>query len=76
MARRDQNLMLISFVILPFDGSPIAMMSAMLASAYRVMPTPFAVEFHPRRPLVKGTQPDEVMRDAMDRGIIIYEHAA
>ncbi len=63
-------------VILPFEGSPIALMSAMLASAYRAMPTPFAVEFHPRRPLVKGAQPDEVMRDALERGVIMYEQAA
>ena len=40
-------------VVMPFEGSPVALMSLMLASAYRVMQTPFAVEFHPRRPLAR-----------------------
>ena len=52
------------------------LMSLMLASAYRVMQTPFAVEFHPRRPLAPGTVPDAVMRDAIEKGVVVYEKAA
>lgn len=63
-------------VVMPFEGSAVALMSAMLAIAYRVMRHPFAVEFHPRRPLSPGDVPDSVMRDAMERGVVFYERAA
>lgn len=63
-------------VVLPFEGSPIAVMSKMLAGAYRAMERPFAVEFHPRRPLGEGVAPDPVMREALERGVVLYEAAA
>jgi len=63
-------------VVLPFEGSPIALMSAMLTSAYRVMQRPFAVEFHPRRPIAPGSIPDPLMRDALEKGVVLYQKAA
>lgn len=72
--RSDSDVDLL--VVMPFEGSPVALMSAMLASAYRVMRRPFAVEFHPRRPLAPGAVPDQVMRDAMEKGVVVYERAA
>lgn len=63
-------------VVMPFDGSPVALMSAMLSSAYKAMRSPFSVEFHPRRPLPAGTMPDPVMRDAIEKGIVVYETPA
>ena len=51
-------------------------MSEMLARAYEVMETPFAVEFHPRRPLAAGALPDPVMDDALKKGVVLYEAAA
>ncbi len=73
-ARADSDVDLL--VVLPFDGSPIAMMSEMLAHAYGAMSRPFAVEVHPRRPLQSGCDPDPVMRDALEKGIVLYEAAA
>lgn len=73
-ARPDSDVDLL--VLLPFEGSPLGVMAAMLTSAYRVMQTPFAIEFHPRRPLEPGQSPDAVMRDAMERGVVLYEKAA
>lgn len=72
--RSDSDVDLL--VVLPFDGSPIALMSAMLAKAYRAMERPFAVELHPRRPLPAGVAPDEIMRDAIEKGVVLYEAAA
>jgi predicted nucleotidyltransferase len=72
--RADSDVDLL--VVLPFEGSPVAMMSAMLARAYRAMPHPFALEVHPRRPLTPGSAPDAVMRDALERGVLLYEAAA
>ncbi len=63
-------------VVLAFEGSTLAMMSAMLVSAYGVMRRPFPVEVHPRRPLAAGNVPDAVMREAMERGVVLYERAA
>lgn len=63
-------------VEMAFEGSAVASMSALLASAYRAMPRPFAVEFHPRRPLAQGEVPDQVMHDALAKGLVIYERAA
>lgn len=63
-------------IVLPFSGSPVAMMSAMLAHAYRAMPRPFAIDVHPRRPMVDGQEPDAVMRDAIKTGVVLYEAAA
>ncbi|MCC6426989.1 MAG: nucleotidyltransferase domain-containing protein [Phycisphaerales bacterium] len=63
-------------VVLPFSGSPIEIMSAMLARAYRSMKTPFAIDVHPRRPLGQGESPDPVMREAIERGVVLYEAAA
>ena len=73
-ARPDSDVDLL--VVLPFEGSPIAKMSEMLARAYQVMETPFAVEFHPRRPLAEGALPDPVMDDALKKGVVLYEAAA
>lgn len=59
-----------------FEGSPVAMMSRMLARACRAMQRPFAVDPHPRRPLAPGEAPDPVMRDALEKGVVLYEAAA
>ncbi len=67
-------------VVLPFEGSPVAVMSAMLAEAYRAMERPFAIEVHPRRPHARGTAErdvaDPIMREALERGVVLYEAAA
>ena len=63
-------------VVLPFEGSPVALMSAMLLSAYKAMRSPFALELHPRRPLPPGAAPDPVMRDAVEKGLVVYESAS
>lgn len=63
-------------VILPFDGSPLEVMSAMLAEAYRAMERPFPIEVHPRRPMTATSAPDPIMREALERGIVLYEAAA
>lgn len=63
-------------VVMPFAGSLIALMSAMLASAYRVMEHRFAVDFHTRNPLAAGAVPNSVMRDAIEKGVIVYVKAA
>lgn len=63
-------------VVLPFDGSPIAKMTEMLARAYQLMETPFAIDLHPRRPLGSSETPDPLMLDALRTGIILYEVAA
>ncbi len=63
-------------VVLPFEGSPVALMSAMLVSAYKAMRRPFAIELHPRRPLPAGAAPDPVMRDALEKGLVVYESAS
>ena len=72
--RQDSDVDLL--VVLPFEGSPVAVMSKMLARAYEVMQRPFAVELHPRRPLAQGCDPDPVMRDALERGVVLFEAAA
>jgi len=58
-------------VVLPFEGSAI---SVMLEKVYRMMP--FAVEVHLRRPLAAACEPDAVMRDAIERGRVLYRAAA
>jgi len=66
-------------VVLPFEAAPITMMPRLLATAYQAMKKQkrqFAVEMHPRRPLAPGAQPDDVMRDALEKGIVLYEAAA
>jgi predicted nucleotidyltransferase len=73
-ARSDSDLDVL--VVLPFEGSPIAMMSSLLARAYTTMREPFAVDIHPRRPLIGGAAPDDVMREALERGVVVYECAA
>lgn len=73
-ARPDSDVDLL--VVLPFEGSPIAVMSRLLAGAYRAMETPFAIEVYPRRPLIGAAQPDPVMREALERGRVRYEAAA
>ena len=62
-------------IVLPFEGSVLRVMSAMLARAYAAMDQPFAVEVHPRRPQDAGA-PDPVMREALQRGRVLYEAAA
>lgn len=63
-------------VILPFEGSPVGMMSKLLAAAYKVMGPAFALECHPRLPLRGDTSPDPVMKEALMQGRVLYEAAA
>ena len=73
-ARPDSDVDLL--VVAPFEGSLLTVMSRMLAEAYGAMQTPFALEVHPRRPLTPGAEPDPVMREAMEKGVVLYEAAA
>ena len=73
-ARPDSDVDIL--VVLAFEGSPVAKMSEMLARAYQIMEKPFAVELHPRRPLAPGELPDPVMKDALKKGVVLYEAAA
>jgi uncharacterized protein len=70
-ARSDSDVDLL--VVLPFEGSPIAMMSALLARAYSAMERPFALDIHPRR--VGAVDPDPLMAQAVEHGIVLYEAA-
>jgi len=73
-ARPDSDVDLL--VILRFEGSALKVMSRLLAAAYRAMETPFAIDVHPRVPLVGAAEPDPVMREAIERGRVLYEAAA
>ncbi len=73
-ARPDSDVDLL--VVLPFEGTPIAVMSAMLKQACLSMDHPFAIDVHPRHPLHLGATPDPVMHQALATGIVLYEAAA
>jgi hypothetical protein len=50
------------------------MLSALLARAYNAMERPFALDVHPRR--VGAVDPDPLLVEAVENGIVLYEAAA
>jgi predicted nucleotidyltransferase len=66
-------------VILPFEGSALRVMSDLLLTAHEAAPAVFSMDVLAERPDQLSTRygwGDPMIREAVDKGLVLYEAAA